>query len=86
MVGEQKNSTKMLEPSGEVSEESSDEGMSSCDSPLRQKPKSLNCRCGTNNPVSLDKICVRSKCPCFSLRVGCKDCHCKHCKNPYNAQ
>ncbi|KAL5476335.1 hypothetical protein EMCRGX_G026264 [Ephydatia muelleri] len=71
--------SKTLEPSGEeISEGSSDEKLSLCDSPPRQKPKPLNCRCGTNNPVSLDKICVRAKCPCFSSNVGCKDCHCKH--------
>lgn len=41
------------------------------------------CRCGTNNPQFLEKICARSKCPCFIKQLPCRKCHCRHCHNPF---
>ena len=45
--------------------------------------KHAGCRCGTNNPVSLDKICAYPKCPCFQKGASCRNCRCRHCNNPF---
>ena len=52
----------------------------------RRRPPggSPRCRCGTNHPQVLDKICARGKCPCFSKGIPCIRCLCRHCHNPIN--
>ena len=47
-------------------------------------PGHWRCRCGTNNPQTLDRICARGKCPCFVKNIPCNNCLCRHCKNPFN--
>ena len=47
-------------------------------------PGNWRCRCGTNNPQTFDRICARGKCPCFVKSISCKNCLCRHCKNPFN--
>ena len=47
-------------------------------------PGKWRCRCGTNNPQTFDRICARGKCPCFVKSIPCKNCLCRHCKNPFN--
>ena len=47
-------------------------------------PGNWRCRCGTNNPQTFDRICARGKCPCFVKSIPCKNCLCRHCKNPFN--
>ena len=56
-------------------------------SPAKQRRKTPSgtprCRCGTNHPQVLQKICARGKCPCFSQGKPCNRCLCRNCHNPY---
>lgn len=57
-------------------------------SPVKRRRRSPGdvprCRCGTNHPQVLHKICARGKCPCFSQGIACIRCLCRHCHNPIN--
>ena len=59
-------------------------------SPVKQRRKTPSgaprCRCGTNHPQVLQKICARGKCPCFSQGKPCNRCLCRNCHNPYQIQ
>ena len=56
-------------------------------SPVKQRRKTPSgtsrCRCGTNHPQVLQKICARGKCPCYSQGKACNRCLCRNCHNPY---
>ena len=41
------------------------------------------CRCGTNHPQTVERICARNKCPCYLKAIPCVGCLCKQCHNPH---
>lgn len=44
-----------------------------------------SCRCGNATPTPGKLTCGGQRCPCYVSSKSCRDCKCKGCRNPHQA-